>query len=461
MKRTPIKQALEHPLLDEKTTICGWVRTFRKSANVAFIVINDGSTQDNLQMVVSSDSPAFHTLDDVSTGASVCALGIVRESPAKGQRYELEVSEIKVLGKSDPETYPLQKKGHTLDFLREIEHLRPRTNTFGAVLRVRDALSHAVHGFFRDRGFVWVSTPIITHSDCEGAGELFSVTTLDPEDAPRDENGHVDYTRDFFGDRAYLTVSGQLEAEFLSMALGNVYTFGPTFRAENSNTTRHLSEFWMVEPEMAFADLADDVQLAVDLVKHLCGSTLKECTAELSFLEKHYKDISIDGMASVSEAAFPVLSYSDVIKELQSFNKKFQFPIKWGLDLQTEHERFVTEEIIKGPAVIKDYPKDIKPFYMRVNDDDKTVAAMDVLVPSVGEIAGGSQREERPEVLRGRMAELGVPEESYKWYLDLRAYGAAPGAGFGLGFDRFVQYITAMKNIRDVLPCPRTPGAFS
>jgi asparaginyl-tRNA synthetase len=460
MNRLLIKNVLDDPSLGQQTTVCGWVRTYRKSRNVAFIVINDGSTQDNLQLVIPSESSAFTELDDISTGAAISAEGTIIESPAKGQKYELDVANIKIIGKADPETYPLQKKGHTLEFLREIEHLRPRSNTSGAVFRIRNTLAHATHEFFQDRNFHWIHTPIITGSDCEGAGELFAVTTLDMLNIPKDSAGEIDYSQDFFGDKAYLTVSGQLEAEFLSMALGNVYTFGPTFRAENSNTTRHMSEFWMVEPEIAFADLNDDIDLAVDLIKYLCKIVTERGDKELSFFEKHYKGTSIDNLRALSESTFTHITYTDAVKELLASKIKFDFPIEWGLDLQTEHERYLTEEIYKGPVVVTDYPKDIKPFYMRINDDEKTVAAMDVLVPQVGEIIGGSQREERHPFLKKRMEQLGVSLDSYQWYLDLRIFGSAPGAGFGLGFDRFVQYVTGMKNIRDVIPCPRTPHSF-
>jgi asparaginyl-tRNA synthetase len=460
MHRLLIKNILNNPSFKQQITVCGWIRTFRKSRNVVFIVINDGSTQDNLQLVISSESPVFTKLDNVSTGAAICAEGTIIESPAKGQKYELDVVSIRVIGEADPETYPLQKKGHTLEYLREIEHLRPRSNTFGAVFRIRNILAFAVHEFFQNRNFHWIHTPIITSSDCEGAGELFSVTTLNLSDLPKNSMGTVDYSQDFFGNSAFLTVSGQLEAEFLSMALGNVYTFGPTFRAENSNTTRHMSEFWMIEPEMAFADLSDDINLAVELIKYLCKVVTEKGYNELSFLEKHYKDNSIDNLKSLSESAFNHITYTEAVKELLKTKIKFDFPVEWGQDLQTEHERCLTEVICKGPVVVTDYPKEIKPFYMRVNDDEKTVAAMDVLVPQVGEIIGGSQREERLVILKKRMQQLGTSLEGYKWYLDLRIFGSAPGAGFGLGFDRFVQYVTGMQNIRDVIPCPRTPHSF-
>jgi len=369
----------------------------------------------------------------------------------------MEVSEIEVFGGADPEKYPLQKKGHTLEFLREISHLRPRTNTFGAVYRIRNILADSVHGFFQNRGFIWVHTPIITSSDCEGAGELFTVTSLDLENLPKKEGSGIDFSQDFFGRRAYLTVSGQLEAEFMAMSLGNVYTFGPTFRAENSNTTRHLSEFWMIEPEMAFADLKDDMKLSEDFFRFLCRKVIERGEKELAFLESQYKIISLKDLNKLSETPFVHMSYTDAIKELKNAKEKFEFPVDWGSDLQSEHERYLTDKAIKGSVIVTDYPKEIKAFYMRLNPDGKTVAAMDVLVPKVGEIMGGSQREERLEILKERMDQMGISLENLQWYLDLRRFGSAPHAGFGLGFERLVQYITGMVNIRDVIPCPRTP----
>lgn len=457
MERLLIKDVLTGANTGQTVTVCGWVRTRRESKNFSFISLNDGSAQETLQLVISEEAPAFKELHRCNTGAAIWAKGILRESPAKGQKFEVEVSSIGVFGESDPEKYPLQKKGHTLEFLREIGHLRTRTNTFGAVFRVRNILSAAVHEFFQGRGFAWVHTPIITSSDCEGAGELFSVTSLDFHNLPKTEKGNVDFNQDFFGRRAFLTVSGQLEAEFFAMSLGNVYTFGPTFRAENSNTTRHLSEFWMIEPEMAFADLRDDMQLAEDFFRFLCRKVLDRGESELSFLEKQYKRISLDELNNLSETPFVHISYTDAIKELEDADKKFEFKVAWGSDLQSEHERYLTDKVFKGPVIVTDYPKEIKAFYMRLNPDEKTVAAMDVLVPKIGEIIGGSQREERLEKLKERMLQTGVPMENLQWYLDLRRFGSAPHAGFGLGFERFVQYITGMVNIRDVIPCPRAP----
>jgi asparaginyl-tRNA synthetase len=383
--------------------------------------------------------------------------GILKESPAKGQKYEVEVSEIEVFGEADPETYPLQKKGHTLEFLREIGHLRPRTNTYGAVFRIRNILAHAIHEFFQSRGFILVHTPIITSSDCEGAGELFTVTSLDLDDLPKKEDGSIDFSQDLFGRRTFLSVSGQLEAEFMSMSLGNVYTFGPTFRAENSNTTRHLSEFWMVEPEIAFADLREDMELAEDFFRFLCRVVLEKGEKELSFLENQYRKISLAELARLADMPCMHVTYADAVKELRDAKEKFEFPVAWGLDLQSEHERYLTDSVFKGPVIVTDYPKEIKAFYMKLNPDGRTVAAMDVLVPKVGEIIGGSQREERLDVLKERMKEMKIPSEDLQWYLDLRRFGTAPHAGFGLGFERLVQYITGMPNIRDVIPCPRAP----
>jgi len=456
MGRFLIKDILSDEYIGRQVTVCGWVRTKRESKGFAFLVISDGSTQDTLQLVIPGEASAFQQLHRCNTGTAVKVNGFLKESPAKGQKYEMEVSEIEVFGEADPEKYPLQKKGHTLEFLREIGHLRSRTNTFGAIFRLRNILADSVHEFFRSMGFIWVHTPIITSSDCEGAGELFTVTSLDIENFPR-KNDRADFSEDFFGKRAYLTVSGQLEAEFLAMSLGNVYTFGPTFRAENSNTTRHLSEFWMIEPEMAFADLEDDMKLAEDFFRFLCREILSKGGKELAFLESQYRKISVDDLGRLADTTFARMSYTDAIKELKIAKEKFGFPVEWGTDLQSEHEHYLTDKVIKGPVIVTNYPKKIKAFYMRMNDDGETVAAMDVLVPKVGEIIGGSQREERLDVLEERMKQTGVPTENLQWYLDLRRFGSAPHAGFGLGFERLVQYITGMPNIRDVIPCPRAP----
>lgn len=463
MERLLIKDVLSGEQLGRTVTVCGWVRTKRESKGFAFLALNDGSSQEVLQIVVPGESAAFGRLQHCATGAAVRVTGLLRESPAKGQRVEVEAAEIEVFGEADAEKYPLQKKGHTLEFLREIGHLRPRTNTFGAVFRMRNILAAAVHEFFQGRGFAWVHTPIITASDCEGAGELFTVTGLDLERPPRHPEGAgggIDFSQDFFGRRTYLTVSGQLEAEFLALSLGKVYTFGPTFRAENSNTSRHLSEFWMIEPEMAFADLKDDMKLAEDFLRFLCSRALERGGAELAFLEQHYKKISVEELRRLAEAPFAHITYTDAVGELKKARETFEFPVEWGLDLQSEHERYLTDTVFKGPVIVTDYPKEIKAFYMRLNDDGATVAAMDVLAPRIGEIIGGSQREERLSVLEGRMETLGIPQESLQWYLDLRRFGSAPHAGFGLGFERLVQYVTGMANIRDVIPCPRAPQSI-
>jgi asparaginyl-tRNA synthetase len=452
-----IKEIFSGKQVGQEVTVCGWVRTKRESKEVAFLALSDGSAQDTLQLVVPAGSPAFGQLHLCNTGAAIGVKGMLKESPAKGQKYEVEVYEVEVFGETDPENYPLQKKGHTLEFLREIGHLRPRTNTYGAIFRLRNILADAIHEFFRNKGFIWVHTPIITASDCEGAGELFTVTSLDLDSPPKREDGGIDFSRDLFGRRTFLTVSGQLEAEFLAMSLGNVYTFGPTFRAEDSNTTRHLSEFWMVEPEMAFADLKDDIELAEEFFRFLCSRALERGERELLFLEKQYKKVSLSELGRLAQTPFVHMTYSDAIRELQGAKQRFEFPVEWGLDLQSEHERYLVDRVFNGPVIVTDYPKEIKAFYMRLNPGGKTVAAMDVLVPKVGEIIGGSQREERLDVLERRMTDIGIPSENLQWYLDLRRFGSAPHAGFGLGFERLVQYITGMPNIRDVIPCPRAP----
>jgi asparaginyl-tRNA synthetase len=460
MERVLIKDILKEGNVGQAVTVCGWVRSRRESKGFAFVVVNDGSTQETLQLVVPGASPAFNEVPACDTGAALRAKGVLKESPGRGQRFEVEVSEIEIFGGSAPDRYPLQKKGHTLEFLREIGHLRPRTNTFGAVFRLRNILATATHEFFQHRGFLWVHTPIITSSDCEGAGELFSVTSLDLENLPKVPQAGIDFSRDFFGKRAFLTVSGQLEAEFLAMSLGKVYTFGPTFRAENSNTSRHLSEFWMIEPEMAFADLEDDMKLAEDFFRFLCSRTLERGESDLSFLEKQYKRISVGELQRLAETPFARMTYTEAVRELKNSGADFEFPVEWGADLQSEHERFLTDTVFGKPVIVTEFPKEIKAFYMRANPDGKTVAAMDVLAPKIGEIIGGSQREERLEMLEDAMRRTGVPVENLQWYLDLRRFGSAPHAGFGLGFERMVQYITGMTNIRDVIPCPRAPQSI-
>lgn len=440
--------------------LAGWVRTHRQSKNVSFIDLTDGSSVKGLQLVINPSLASYAAVAArISTGAAIKVEGKLTASPAKGQKYEFQISNLELVGEADPETYPLQKKGHTLEFLREILHLRPRSNTFGAVFRVRSKAAMAVHQFYQERGFYYVHTPIITSSDCEGAGAMFRVTTLDLANVPK-ENGKIDFNQDFFKAEASLTVSGQLEAEIFATAIGRVYTFGPTFRAENSNTTRHLSEFWMIEPEMAFYDLEDNMALAADFVRYLISYVLENCAEELEFFQEREwtaKD-HIEVLKKVASSSFESLDYSDAIKILENCGKKFEFPVSWGMDLQSEHERFLTDEYVKGPVIVVNYPKEIKAFYMKLNEGAKTVRAMDVLVPRLGEIIGGSQREERHDMLLQRIRELKLPEENYWWYLDLRKFGTVPHAGFGLGFERFLMYVTGMQNIRDVIPFPRFPG---
>lgn len=461
MQRNKIRDVLSRGTAEASVTICGWVRSRRESKTFAFLVLNDGSCQATIQCIIDQNIPGFDLLPRCQTGASVCVDGVLKPSQGKGQTWEVHATSLKLFGEAPAETYPLQKKGHTLEFLREIGHLRGRTNTFGAVWRVRNALAHGVHEFFQGRGFVWAHTPILTSSDAEGAGEMFKVTTLDLSNPPRTDKGAIDWSKDFFGKPANLTVSGQLEGEFLALSLGDIYTFGPTFRAENSNTTRHLSEFWMIEPEMAFADLQDNMKLAQDFIRFLCTWVVKKCPEELSFLVDLYKGMTIDDIAKLGESKFAHITYTDAIKELEKANVKFEFPVKWGTDLQSEHERFLTDQVFKGPVIVTDYPKEFKSFYMRLNDDGKTVAAMDVLAPRIGEIIGGSQREERLDYLERMMDSKKIPKEDLQWFLDLRRYGSVPHAGFGLGFERMVQYVTGMANIRDVIPCPRAPQSIS
>jgi asparaginyl-tRNA synthetase len=457
MKRR-IAEILRSSQPDETVTVRGWVRTKRELKEFAFIEVNDGSSMANLQVVLDRSLPDYEDLlKPLNTGASVEVTGTVVESPAKGQRIELKASAIALYGESDPETYPLQKKRHSFEFLRTIGHLRSRTNTLGAVFRVRNAASHAIHQFFQERGFLWMHTPIITASDCEGAGEMLAVTSLDLNNVPRSEDGAIDYTNDFFGKPAYLTVSGQLEAEVMAMAFSNVYTFGPTFRAENSNTSRHLAEFWMVEPEMAFCDLTEDMDLAEAFLKYIFKSVLENCPEDMEFFNKRIDDSVLATADNIINNEFERITYTEAIKYLEKASKKFEFPVEWGLDLQSEHERYLAEELFKKPAIVTDYPIEIKAFYMRLNDDNKTVAAMDILAPKIGEIVGGSQREERLDVLERRIREQGLNPENYWWYLDLRRYGTVPHAGFGLGFERLVQFMTGMTNIRDVIPFPRAP----
>lgn len=440
----------------ESITVCGWLRSKRVNKNVAFIVINDGSCQADLQCIADAGTPAYDTLSDCTTGAALRIDGVLKASPGKGQAWEVHVDRLN-LEAASAEDYPLQKKGHSIEFLREISHLRGRSHTFGAVFRVRNELSALVHKFFQDRGFIWAHTPLITASDCEGAGEMFQVSTLDYGNLPKKADGSVDWSQDFFGKQANLTVSGQLNGEALALSFCDVYTFGPTFRAENSNTTRHLSEFWMVEPEMAFANLHDGTVLAEELLGYLFREIVERCPDELDFLGKHFKAMPKEQLADLGSHPFGRISYTDAIKELVQSGRKFEFEVKWGADLQTEHERFLSEEVFKRPVIVTDYPKDIKAFYMRLNTDDRTVAAMDVLAPQIGEIIGGSQREDRLDVLEKRMSELAIPAGEIQWYLDLRKYGGCAHTGFGMGFERLVSYVTGMSNIRDVIPFPRAP----
>ncbi len=460
METISVAQARRVEAIGKQVRVNGWVRTRRDSkGGFSFLEINDGSCFGNLQIVADGKLPNYETeIKKLPAGASVSVTGEVRASPAQGQATELAAQAVTVIGGADPETYPLQKKRHSFEFLRTIAHLRPRTNTFGAVARVRNCVCRSIHDFFQEQGFLYVHPPIITASDCEGAGQMFKVTTLDLGQLPR-QDGQVDFTKDFFGRPTYLTVSGQLEAEIFACALGKVYTFGPTFRAENSNTSRHLAEFWMVEPEMAFYDLTDNMNLAEAFLKRVMRDVLDRCGEDMKFFNERIDPTAISTLEGIINSEFVRLPYTEAVEILQKSGKTFEFPVAWGNDLQAEHERHLTEETFKRPVILFDYPSTIKPFYMRVNDDGRTVRAMDVLVPRVGEIVGGSQREERLDVLERRMQEQGLNPEGYWWYLDLRRYGTVPHSGFGLGLERTVQFITGMANIRDVIPFPRTPGS--
>ncbi len=458
MKRTKIKDLFDGSLLGQLVTVMGWVRTRRGNKHVQFVALNDGSTIKNIQIVLDLQDFSDEELKPITTGSSIKVEGILVESMGKGQSVEIQAKKLEIFGTADPEQYPLQKKGHTLEFLREKAHLRPRTNTFGAVLRVRSALAFAIHKFFQEKGFFYLNTPLITASDCEGAGAMFQVTTLNLNDLPKNDDGSVDYSVDFFGKPTALTVSGQLEGELGATALGAIYTFGPTFRAENSNTPRHLSEFWMIEPEVAFFDIADNMDLAEDFIKYCIKYALDNCLDDIEFLAEHYDKELIDRLKFVLDNEFVRLSYSEGVKILEESGHKFEFPVYWGADLQSEHERFLVEEHFKKPVILTDYPKEIKAFYMKLNDDGKTVRAMDVLFPKIGEIIGGSEREESYEKLQKRIEELGIPMKDMWWYLDTRRFGTVPHAGFGLGFERLVLFVTGMTNIRDVIPFPRTPN---
>lgn len=458
MKRTKIVDLFNSGMLGKEVSVKGWVRTRRGNKHVQFVALNDGSTIRNIQIVFDLEKFDEEQLKAVSTGSAIHVTGVLVESMGKGQSCEIQANLLEIYGGADPEKYPLQKKGHTLEFLREIAHLRPRTNTFGAVLRIRSALAFAIHKFFQERGFYYLHTPLITASDCEGAGAMFQVTTLDLENPPRTEEGKVDYTQDFFGKTTALTVSGQLEGELGATALGAIYTFGPTFRAENSNTPRHLAEFWMIEPEVAFNDINDNMQLAEDFIKYCISYALDNCRDDIEFLNEMYDKDLISRLESVLKSDFVRLSYTEGVKILEESGKKFEFPVYWGADLQSEHERFLVEEHFKRPVILTDYPKEIKAFYMKQNDDDKTVRAMDVLFPKIGEIIGGSEREENYDKLIQRIEELNIPMKDMWWYLDTRRFGTVPHSGFGLGFERLVLFVTGMTNIRDVIPFPRTPG---
>ncbi|AII51793.1 asparagine--tRNA ligase [Hymenobacter sp. APR13] len=459
LRKTSVQDLLRSTDLDREVLVKGWVRTRRGNKYVQFIAVNDGSGFNSIQVVANAEQFPEEKLkaDGVENGAAIAVRGQLVASQGKGQTVEIQATEITVYGSADTAEYPLQKKGHTLEFLREIAHLRPRTNTFGAVLRIRHAMAFAVHQYFNDHGYFYVHTPIITGSDAEGAGQMFRVTTLPEQNPPLDDAGHVDYKQDFFGKATNLTVSGQLEGELAAMALGKIYTFGPTFRAENSNTARHLAEFWMIEPEVAFNDLHDNMDLAEDFLKSLVRYALAHCPDDLQFLNDQYDKELLARLQFVVDNDFKRLTYTEAVEILKSAKQKFEFPVDWGTDLQSEHERYLVEKHFKKPVILTNYPKDIKAFYMKLDDDGRTVRAMDVLFPGIGEIIGGSQREEDLQKLRTRMQEMHVPEEDLWWYLDTRRYGSAPHAGFGLGFERLILFVTGMANIRDVIPFPRFP----
>ncbi|MFV0339097.1 MAG: asparagine--tRNA ligase [Parachlamydiaceae bacterium] len=446
-------------LAGKEVTVKGWVRTVRNQKTFSFIELNDGSTLSNLQIVADSNTEDYMKLmDKLSTGVSISAFGKLEKSPTGKDELELHAKKIEVIGVCDPESYPMQKKRHTFEFLRTIAHLRPRTNTIGAVTRLRNALAYATHQYFQQKGFLYIHTPIITASDCEGAGKMFQVTTLDLNNVPKNDKKQVDYSQDFFSTPSYLTVSGQLNGEIYACAMSDIYTFGPTFRAENSNTTRHLAEFWMIEPEMAFADLNDNMDNAEGYLKFVLKYVLENCPEDMQFFDKHVSNGLVERLRHVVDTPFERTSYTFAVRILEKSNKAFEYPVKWGADLQSEHERYLAEEYFGKPVIITDYPKEIKSFYMRQNEDNKTVAAMDILVPKIGEIVGGSQREERLDVLEKRLRELNMPSEPYWWYLELRKYGSVPHSGYGVGFERLIQFASGMENIRDVIPFPRYPG---
>ena len=456
-RRVKIKDILASQQTDVNVVVKGWVRTKRGNKSVVFIAMNDGSTINNIQIVVDVAMFDEVVLKQITTGACLKVDGLLVVSAGSGQPVEVQAKSIEIYGTADSESYPLQKKGHSLEFLREIAHLRPRTNTFGAVLRIRHAMAFAIHKYFNDKGFFYINTPLITGADCEGAGEMFNVTTLDIKNTPKCEDGSVDYSQDFFGKQCSLTVSGQLEGELAALALSNIYTFGPTFRAENSNTPRHLAEFWMIEPEMAFCDLSDNMELAEDMLKYLIKYALDNCADDIEFLNNMFDSELIERLKLVVESQFVQLDYTEGVEILKNSGVKFEFPVDWGLDLQSEHERYLVEQHFKKPVILINYPKNIKAFYMKQNDDSKTVRAMDVLFPKIGEIIGGSERESDYTKLKDRAAEVGIAEQDIWWYLETRKYGSAPHSGFGLGFERLLLFVTGMSNIRDVIPFPRTP----
>ena len=459
-QRLRIKELLRGELVGQSVCVKGWVRTKRGNKAVSFIALNDGSTIHNIQIVADNDKFEASLLSKITTGASLSIVGELVASQGKGQSVEIQASEIEVLGTADPETYPLQKKGHSLEFLREIAHLRPRTNTFGAIYRMRHEMSMAIHTYFHERGFYYFHAPLITASDCEGAGQMFQVTTLPLNDLPRTEDGSIDHSQDFFGKPTALTVSGQLEGELAAMSMGAIYTFGPTFRAENSNTPRHLAEFWMIEPEVAFLEIEENMDLAEDFIKHCVRWALERCADDIAFLAEHYDKELVERLKFVLDKPFKRLTYTEGIEILEAAVKagrKFEFPIYWGADMSSEHERYLVEEHFKTPVIVTDYPKEIKSFYMKLNEDGKTVRVMDVLFPKIGEIIGGSQREADYDKLKARAEEMGVPDKDIWWYMDTRRYGTAPHSGFGLGFERLLLFVTGMTNIRDVIPFPRTP----
>lgn len=455
IKRSKIHQLLHAASAQNKVCIKGWVRTNRNSKDFSFIEVNDGSCLKNIQVIADGTIQDYDQIKKITTGSAVCVIGKLSESPGKGQKWEINAANIEIISMA-PDTYPLQKKRHTDEFLRTIAHLKPRTNKYGATFRIRSELSYAIHTFFKENGFRYIHTPIITGSDCEGAGELFRVTTLDLNTPPQ-KNGRIDYTQDFFGKEANLTVSGQLSAEMFALALGDVYTFGPTFRAENSNTSRHVAEFWMVEPEMAFCDIVGNMDLAESFIKYLITYIMKYCADDLALFASFVDKTLMATLENICSSEFERIPYREAVNILNASKKKFEYDVVFGKDLQSEHERYLTETYFKRPVFVYDYPKDIKPFYMRVNDDELTVAGMDLLVPRIGEIIGGSQREERLDILTDRMDEMGMSMDTYWWYLDSRKYGSVPHSGFGLGFERLMMLITGISNIRDVIPFPRTP----